>query len=319
MNDVIAALVENDGFVIAGHRDPDGDSLGSAMALALGLAQMGKRARVVTADHISVPYRKLPAIDSIQRLEILPEGYPVAVLVECSSEERSGLGGFTGRLVINIDHHAKNPLFGDINWIDPRAAAAGVMIYRLLHGLGVEITTDIASLLYVAILTDTGSFRFSNTDAEAFRICAELLERGADAAALAATVYDNVPAAKAMLLGRALTSLQFEADGRVALMVLPSDAFQGYPGEPDTEGIVNHAQAIEGVDVSLLFKEIDPGRHRISLRANETVDVAAVAAVFGGGGHAKAAGCSIDGDFSTVRKRILDEIGNRLPDGSVTK
>jgi phosphoesterase RecJ-like protein len=192
------------------------------------------------------------------------------------------------------------------------------MIHRLLHGLGVEITADIASLLYVAILTDTGSFRFSNTNAEAFRICAELLERGADAAALAAAVYDNVPAAKAQLLGRALTSLQFERNGRIALMLLPHDAFQEYPGEPDTEGIVNHAQAIDGVDVSLLFKEIESGRFRISLRANESVDVAAVATVFGGGGHAKAAGCSIDGDLHTVRRRILDEIENRLPDSAVS-
>jgi len=318
MNDVISALVEHHAFVIGGHQGPDGDSLGSALALAFGLEQLGKQARVVSPDPIPSLYRVLPGIETVQRVADLPSGYPVAVLVECSSLERSGLDGFEGRLVVNIDHHSQNPLFGDVNWIDPEASAVGVMIHRTLHALGVEITPDIASLIYVAILTDTGSFRFSNTNPEAFRICAELLECGADPAPLATAMYDNVPAAKARLLGRALMSLEFESEGNVALMSLPSDAFQEYPGEPDTEGIVNQAQAIEYVDVSILFKEMDPGRFRVSLRANDSADVAAVAAAFGGGGHAKAAGCSLDGDFPSVRKRILGEVDKQLSGGAVS-
>ena len=318
MNDVVSVLVEHDGFVIGGHRGPDGDSLGSALALAFGLEQLGKQALVVTSDTISSPYRVLPGIERIQQVTDLPAGYPVAVLVECSSLERSGLDGFEGRLVVNIDHHSKNPLFGDVNWIDPGASAVGVMIHRILHALGAEITSDIASLIYVAVLTDTGSFRFSNTNPEAFRICAELLERGADPASLAAAMYDKVPAAKARLLGRALMSLEYESGGSVAVMSLPYDAFLDYPGEPDTEGIVNHAQVIEGVGVSLLFKEMGPGRFFISLRADDSADVAAVAAVFGGGGHAKAAGCTIDGDFASVRERILDEVDKQLSGGAVS-
>jgi phosphoesterase RecJ-like protein len=218
--------------------------------------------------------------------------------------------------VVNIDHHAKNPLFGDINWVDSDAAAVGTMIYELLLAIDVRITADIASLLYVALLTDTGSFRFSNTNANAFRICAELVERGADPAALATAVYDNVPAAKARLLGRALASLQILDGGSTALMLLPNAAFRDYPGKPDTEGIVNQAQAIDGVEVSLLFKEIEAGRFRISLRANDSVDVAAVAATFGGGGHAKAAGCSIDGEFAVVRSLILEEIAKNRSGGA---
>ncbi len=318
MNDVVSALIEHEAFVIGGHRGPDGDSLGSALALAFGLEQLGKSSIVVAPDAIPPTYHILPGIEKVQRVTDLPDGYPVAVLVECSSLERSGLSGFEGRLVVNIDHHSKNPLFGDINWIDPKASAVGVMIHRILHVLGAEITPEIASLIYVAVLTDTGSFRFSNTNPEAFRICAELLERGADPAALAAAMYDNVPAAKARLLGQALTSLEYESGGRVALMILPYEVFREYPGEPDTEGIVNHAQAIEGVDVSLFLKEMDPGRFRISLRANDSADVAAVAAVFSGGGHAKAAGCSIDGDLATVRARILGEVYKELSGGVVS-
>jgi phosphoesterase RecJ-like protein len=316
MNDVVAALLEHRAFVISGHRGPDGDSLGSALALKSGLEQIGKQALVVSPDAIPSAYRVLPGIETVRRVTDLPSGYPVAVLVECSSLERSGLDGYEGRLVLNIDHHSKNPLFGDVNWIDPGASAVGVMIYRVLQSLGVETTPDIASLIYVAILTDTGSFRFSNTNPEAFRVCAELLERGADPAFLATAMYDNMPAAKARLLGRALTSLEYESAGSVALMFLPYEAFLEYEGEPDTEGIVNHAQAIEGVDASLLFKEMAPGRFRISLRANESVDVAAVAAVFGGGGHPRAAGCTIEGDYATVRERILGEVDRRLPGGA---
>ena len=318
MNDVVSALIEYEAFVIAGHRDPDGDSLGSALALALGLEQLGKRAVVLSPDTIASAYRALPGIDSVQRTAEIPDGYPVAVLVECSSLERSGLRGFEGHLVVNIDHHSKNPRFGDVNWIDPEAAAVGVMTYKTLRALGVDITADMASLIYVAILTDTGSFRFSNTNPEAFRICAELVERGADPAPLAVAMYDNVPAAKARLLGQALTSLELVSGGNVALMVLPHEAFLQYPGEPDTEGIVNHAQAIEGVDVSLLFKEVERGRFRISLRANDSADVAAIAAVFGGGGHAKAAGCTIDGDLASARARILSEVEKGLSDGVVS-
>lgn len=312
MNEIISILQEHEAFVIAGHRDPDGDSLGSAMALALGLEQIDKRAVVVSADTVSSAYSRLPEMERVQRVSELPDGYPVAILVECSSIDRSGLGGFEGRLVVNIDHHAKNPAYGDVNWIEPDVAALGVMIYRLLEVLGVEITPEIATHLYVAILTDTGSFRFSNTDSHAFRVCADLVDRGVDPAEVAEIAYGDVPAAKARLLGAALSSLELERGGGLATMLLPHASFREYPGDPDTEGIVNHAQAIEGVHVSLLFKELEPGQFRVSLRSDASADVASVAARFGGGGHPRAAGCSLSGDLEEVKDRLFRAIDEEL-------
>ncbi|MFQ5742234.1 MAG: bifunctional oligoribonuclease/PAP phosphatase NrnA [Acidobacteriota bacterium] len=312
MNEVISCFRKNQNFVIVGHKDPDGDSLGSAMALALGLEQLGKGALVVSADAIAPSYQRLPHMERVQQAASLPSGFPVAVLIECNGIERTGLSGFQGRLLVNIDHHAKNPRFADVNWIDPNVAATGVMIHRLLRALDADITHDIAVHLYVAVLTDTGSFRYSNTDAAAFRLCAELLDYGVDAAAAASWVYEHVPAAKARMLGLALSGLELESEGRVAWMVIPHAVFCDYPGEPDTEGIVNHAQSVEGVDVSVLFKEIKPKRYRISLRSSARADVAAIAASFGGGGHPRAAGCLIEGSFESVHRRLLRVIEAKL-------
>lgn len=311
MDEVTAVFRQRDGFVIAGHKDPDGDSLGSSMALALGLEQLGKRTAVVSADRPAPAYRRLPQMHRVKHVDGLPDGYPIAVVIECNGTERTGLTGFEDRLVVNIDHHANNPRFADINWIVPEVAAAGVMIHELLLELGVEITPDIATHLYVTVLTDTGSFRHSNTDAAAFRLCADLVDRGADPAAVASAVYQHVPVAKVRLLGRALDSLSLEDDGRIALMALPYDALQDYPGVPDTEGIVNHARAIEGVDVALLLKEVEPRRFRVSLRSNGAVDVAALATELGGGGHPRAAGCQAEGSFEEVRRRLLEAVRSR--------
>ena len=315
MNEVLEVLRERDGFVIAGHRDPDGDSLGSSMALGLALEALGKRVAVVSADPLFASYQRLPHSDRLQVLEELPPDFPVAVLMECNGVERTGLTGFEGRLVVNIDHHANNPRFGDVNWIDADVAATGVMIYWLLEAMEVEITPAIATHLYVAILTDTGSFRYSNTDATAFRVSADLVEKGVDPAAVASVVYDNVPLAKIFLLATALDSIQLEDDGRIARMSIPLEAFQNCPGEPDTEGIVSQAQAIEGVSVAVLFKELAEGRFRISLRSDGAVDVAAVAASFGGGGHPRAAGCQLEGSFDEVRERLLEAVREGAPPG----
>lgn len=312
MNEVLKTLQERNGFVITGHRDPDGDSIGSSMALGLALEARGKRMAVVSADPLSAPYRRLPESDRVQVVDELPADYPVAVLMECSGVERTGLTGFDGRFVVNIDHHAKNPSFGDVNWIEPDVAATGVMVYWLLEAMEAELTPAIATHLYVAILTDTGSFRYSNTDATAFRVAAELLEKGVDAAAVASAVYDNVPLARVHLLATALGSFELEDGGRIASMSIPFEAFESCPGEPDTEGIVNQAQSVEGVSVAVLFKELAPGSFRVSLRSDGSADVAAIAHTFGGGGHPRAAGCQLDGSLEEVRGRLLGAVRDAL-------
>lgn len=311
MDEVARLIREHDSFVIASHHDPDGDSLGSSMALALGLEQLGKRATVVIDQEVPRSLRGFPGMERVRVVERCPEGHDVAVIVESSGFERTGIRGLDRMVTVNIDHHAANPGYADVDWIDPEVSATGVMIHRLLRRLGVDVTPDIATHLYVTLLTDTGSFRFSNTDAETFRTAAELVERGADPAAVASAVYDGQPAARVRLLGRALTSLTLEAGGAIAWMVLPVAAFAEAGDERDTEGIINHAQAVEGVEVSVLFKELEADSFKVSLRSDGSVDVAAVAAEFGGGGHARAAGCALSGPFGEVRERVLEAVRRR--------
>lgn len=316
MRELVELLEQRDGFVLAGHRDPDGDSLGSALALAAGLEQLGKKAVVVSTDEIPVAYRRLPGMERIVRTGRLPEGHPVAILVECNGIERSGLDGFEGRTLVNIDHHANNPRFADLNWIDPDVAAVGVMVHELLVALGVDLTPEIATQIYLAILTDTGSFRYSNTDARTLRLAAELVDHGVDPAAVASAVYENVPVEKVRLRAEALATLTLEDDGRVAWMHLDHEALRRAGPTPDTEGIVNQARAVAGVEVALLFKEAEPDGYRVSLRSDHRVDVAAVAAIFGGGGHPRAAGCAVPGSFEEVWQRVLGAVREaRAADG----
>ena len=308
MDEIVELLRSRDGFVIAGHRDPDGDSLGSSLALGLALEQMGKTAAVLSADPLFAAYHRLPESDRIVVTRQAPPDLPVAVLMECNEVARSGIDGLEGRLIVNIDHHANNPGFGDLDWVDPSVAAVGVMVYRLLRALSVDITPAIATHLYVTILTDTGSFHYSNTDAEAFRVAAELLELGVDAAAVAEAMYENVPRDKVRLLGAALSSLLIDPDGRVATMSLHHETLALSPAKPDTEGIVNQAKAIEGVAVAALFKEVEPHRWRVSLRSDGSVDVAAVAAGFAGGGHPRAAGCLVPGSLEDAKQALLSAV-----------
>ncbi len=312
MDEIIDVLRRHDDFIIAGHRDPDGDSLGSSLALALGLEQLGKRAEVLSADPLFTAYLRLPESERIVVSHEAPEGYPVAVLMECSDVARSGIEGLDGRLIVNIDHHANNPEFGDVNWVNPDVAAVGVMVYQLLEALGCEITKAIATHLYVAVLTDTGSFRYSNTDAEAFRVCAELVDCGVDPSVVAEAVYDNVPRDKIRLLAAGLASLIVDPDGRVASMALHHETLALSPGKPDTEGIVNQGQALEGVSVAALFKEVEAGQFRVSLRSDGSVDVAAIAASFGGGGHPRAAGCLVKGNLDEAKGVVLGAVREAL-------
>lgn len=308
MDEIIDVLRREDGIIVAGHRDPDGDSLGSSLALGLALEAMGKRVAVMSADPLFPAYLRLPESDRIIVSKVAPDDFPVAVIMECNDLARCGIDGLDGRFVINIDHHANNPGFGEIDWVDPSVAAVGVMVYRLLGALGAEITPAIATHLYVTILTDTGSFHYSNTDAEAFRVCAELVELGVDPSVVAEAVYENVPRDKVRLLGAALSSLALEADGKVASMLLHHETLAMSPGKPDTEGIVNHAKAIEGVAVAMLLKEVDRDGCRVSLRSDGSVDVAAIAATFGGGGHPRAAGCMVPGDGRAAKRAVLTAV-----------
>lgn len=291
-------------FILTSHARPDGDAVGSALACCQILRSMGKDANVVLSDGVPGIYRPLPGSDSVfQTTQDAPEPDAVIIL-ECDGVARTKLTGLEKHYLINIDHHATARPFANVNWIDPDACATAEMIFRLAREAGVKISTEAATCLYTAVLTDTGSFCFTGTTERTFALAQELVRCGADPVRIAQNVYFSTQLSKMRLLGAALSNLQ--RDGSLAWMDVSHVTMeQCQATEENCEGLVNYALAIEGIEVALFFRELPDHRYRISLRSKGSVNVAAVAAAFGGGGHECASGCSIDGPLSVAAERLL--------------
>jgi phosphoesterase RecJ-like protein len=281
------------------------------LACGLMLQQLGKQVDIVSADPVPLIYHGLPCARTIRRAERIEGHYDAVILLECDSIERSRLQGLENRFLINIDHHVSGREFGDINWIETHACAVAEMIYALARLAGVKVTPEMATCLYTAVLTDTGSFCYSGTDAHTFALAQDLVRHGADPAGIARHVYFSNPASKMMLLGAALTNLR--RDGRLAwLWVTQDDMHRSNAAEEDCEGIVNYAIGIAGVEVAVFLRELADRRVRLSLRSKGKVNVAQVAETFGGGGHEHAGGCTLDGPLPVATSRILDTLRRTL-------
>lgn len=314
MSDLEAAVAwvrEHDDFLVASHLDPDGDSIGSSLALVEGLEQLGKQARPVLAQPFPDRFTWLPGSEKFLSSPTAPAGSAAVILVECSDYARSGVSGLESLPSLNIDHHARNARYADVNWIDPGVAAVGQMIAGLTNRLGASITAAMATSLYVTVLTDTGSFRHSNTDADALGFCSDMVAAGADPATIAEEVFGNYPEGRVRLMSEALSTLTLEDDGRIAWMAIPAATFERV-GTRDTEGLINQAQGIRGVAVSILLKEAEAAVVRVSLRSDGSIDVAEIAAGYGGGGHPRAAGCQVESRLEEARRRLLEDIRRRL-------
>lgn len=305
--EVRAWIEEHDDFVIASHLDPDGDSLGSSLALTLALAQVGKRSVPVLAQPLPDRYTWLPGSDLIVSRPQPPEDCAAVILVECSDFARSGLDGLERLPSLNVDHHARNARYASVDWIDPGVAAVGQMVGDLIEALGAEIDADMARLLYVTVLTDTGSFRHSNTDADALAFAARMVTAGADAAVISERIFGDYPESRVRLMAEALATLTLEDGGRIAWMAIPLETFERV-GTRDTEDVINQAQGIAGVAVSLLLKEAEKGAVRVSMRSDGSVDVAEIAVRHGGGGHPRAAGCQLRMSLEEARQVLLDDV-----------
>jgi len=311
----IIRLVEtNDRFLITSHQRPDGDSIGSQLALAEGLRSLGKNADIVNADPYPKNFQFLPGVERIRIDSKVADDYQALFILECNSFERSGISDLNQFVSVNIDHHPKNDHFGNLNWVDPKASAVAMLIYRLLRELNVSITSEIAINLYVAILTDTGSFQFSNTNADTFEVARELAAAGADPGQIAQSVMMSQSESKVRLLARLLATLDLDPSRRIAWIFMDQDMLKktGASAE-DTEGVVNYPLSIETVLLCAFFRE--EGRHsfRVSLRSKDGLDVGSVAEWFGGGGHRNAAGLSLEGPFEEVRDRVLNRLTLLLP------
>ncbi len=312
----IVTLVEKkDCFLVASHQRPDGDSIGSQLALAEGLRRLGKQVAIVSADHYPRNFRFLPGIEGIRIDSHVEDKYQVVFILECNNFDRTGIDNLDRFISVNIDHHPKNDHFGDLNWVDSEASAVGMMIYQLLRELGVSITPDIAINLYVAILTDTGSFQFSNTSAETFRVARELASAGADPGQIAQSVMMSQTESKIRLLARLLATLDFDPSHRIAWIHMNREMLETTGASPeDTEGVVNYPLSVEGVLLCAFFREEGYESFRVSLRSKNGLDVGSVAEWFGGGGHRNAAGLSVEGPFEEVRDRVLSQLSSLLPE-----
>jgi phosphoesterase RecJ-like protein len=311
---ILEALEGAGPFLITFHRKPDGDALGSGLALGLWLEARGKRVEVVSSDGVPDPFGFLPSADRVLT-ETPPDilGFTAFVLDTPDAPRAALAEGVLARaaLVVNIDHHPDNTSYGDVNLVDASASSVALIIYELLADAG-ELSADVSSLLYVGAMTDTGGFRFRNTDARTLRAAGDLVALGASPGDLANAVYGEQPLGRLRLLGKVLSTTETELDGRVAVSVLTermkSDA--GSTGE-DIEGMASFGRLIRGVEVALLLREED-GRIRASLRSKGVVDVNAIACRLGGGGHKAAAGVLLEGPMESARERLLEAVAETM-------
>lgn len=339
---VIEALRASRRVLCTMHRHPDGDALGSALALAAALRESGREVVVYNPDELPYNFRFLPGADRVVRTLSSEERFDATVATDSGSASRLGPEvpqGPRRGLFINLDHHITTEPFGDINYVDPAAAAVGVMVHRIIRGLALPISRDAAVCIYASILADTGCFRYASTDPESLRIAAELLEAGVDPWEMTVQVYEQQPLARMKLLAEVLATLSVAPGGKLATLTITNAMKQrcGAPLAPGgsslTDGFINHARAIDGVEVAASFTEPEPAapsanghdaasanaaaigangggvpEWRVSFRSRGNVDVAAIAQRFGGGGHKNAAGCAIRGSEAELRALLAAEI-----------
>jgi len=313
--DVTAAFDRAPGrALMLGHVHPDADVLGTL--LAIGEALRARGWSVVAGGPHAAPgaLAFLPGVEGYRVLERLDGAFDLTVLTDCPNPDRTeGLIDHATRAstaVVNIDHHPDNRRYGSINWIDAEAAATGEMVFRLLTALGVPLTASIATNLFTAIHTDTGSFRYSNVTPETFRIAAVLTDAGARPDVVSSALYERRAPDALRLLGESLARVRVSDDGRVAWLALPAGAVPERFIE--SEELVNYPRSIGSVKVAALLRDLGGGRVKVSLRGKGDVDVNTIAATFGGGGHANAAGCTITGPLDAVTSRVLDAVSAAL-------
>lgn len=298
--------------VLCGHVMPDGDSLGSVLALGLGLQLLGKEITIVSFDPIPELYNFLPGIKKVI-VGNVPEGdYDLLIVVDCSVPERLGASMVPllerGLTVAVIDHHVNDNPFGHYNYVEPKAAATGEIIMDLLDLLQVELNLDIAINLYTAIVTDTGSFRYENTTPETHRKVSSLIQYGVPVSRMSNQIFGEQPLVSLKLLEAALSTLEISDCGNVAWMSIPQKTIQSVGAEDQhIEGLINYPRKIKGVDLAIVFRELNQGRIKVSFRSKYLVDVNVLAKKFGGGGHVRASGCTVDGQLLEVRDAVLEE------------
>ncbi len=310
-------LREHQRFAVLSHVRPDGDALGSQLALALSLKQLGKEVRVWNEDGMLEKYSFLPRAELLTKPPSTSEVVDVAIALDTAIQNRLGTALAavrSAKIWVNIDHHLSNPCYGDVVYVDPVAPATAEIVFRLIKSQGLPFNHDIAENLYAAISTDTGSFQYPQTSAHTFEIAAELIRAGLDVGRLSQQLYENYPRRRLELLRELLRTMRFEHGGRIASFSLSARTATELGVLPeDNEGLIDQLRAIRGVIVAVFFEELAEGKVRVSMRSkSDAVDVCAICQKFGGGGHTLAAGARVRGTLAEVEKRVLEEIGDVL-------
>ena len=301
-------------FLITSHARPDGDSIGSQLAMAYALEALGKNVRLVNADPAPEHYMEFPGVDRIEiTRNVIDSDAEALIVMESGDLARTGVSGLDGRFTINIDHHQGNSQYGSLNWVDESAAACGEMVFDLIEALGVPLTIEIATHVYLAILTDTGSFHYSNITPKTFEMCRRTVEAGVNPAAMARRVFDNNSFGKLKLIGALLDVMDLLDEGRLAAMYLNDDILNATNTTyKDTEGLINLPLTAREIQAVVFFKLGADGDIHVSMRSKYDVDIRLVAVRHGGGGHKNAAGFKVRGPLSAVRDGILKEIADAI-------
>jgi len=306
---IVEAIRSRQRFVVSSHTRPDGDSIGSSVAMALALRALGKQADVVHADPAPAPLMQFPGVADIRIAARVEQDYDAAIIMECGDLARTGVEGLDRFFVINIDHHPGNTGYGQLRWFDPSAAACGELVFELVHALGLALSRDVATLIYLAILTDTGSFHYSNISTRTFDICKEALDAGVDPVLVARQVYDSNNMGRLKLFGSVLSAMQIDPTGRVAIVYLDHEMARAAGGTyEDTEGLINLPLTVKEILAVVFFKQVEGEEYRVSLRSKGDIDVGALAKEFGGGGHKNAAGCTVNGAVDALQKLFIEKI-----------
>ncbi len=316
LQQIVDALHARQRFVISSHARPDGDSIGSQLALAYALRALGKSVLVVNKDPAPAPLSVFPGVSEIRIADRVDGIFDAAVIMECGDLERTGVAGLDRTLVVNIDHHPGNTGYGQLQWFDPHAAACGEMVFELVRALGVPLTVEIATHIYVAILTDTGAFHYSNISPKTFDICRQMLEAGVDAVQVARDVYDSNNMGRLKLFGAVLSAMQIDSNGRVAIVYLDHEMARAAGGTyEDTEGLINLPLTVKEIQAVVFFKQVEGDEYRVSMRSKGDIDIGAIAKEFGGGGHKNAAGCTVTGAIDALQKDFVEKITRAIEAG----
>jgi len=309
VEEVVNKINESRRIAITSHLRPDGDSICTGLALYYMGKSLGKDMAIINHDPTPFPFNLFSDAEIINIGQIPPGKFDLVVLLECANIERSGHKYIDDYYKINIDHHHSNDYYGDINWVNPDAAAVGCLIYYLGEELKVKFTPKIANHLYCAIVSDTGSFQFSNTNSQSFKVSYKLTQKGASPILVSERLFNNNSPEKIKLLGLVLSTLQMNDDGKIAVITMFKKHLEMLNlKEIDTEDITTLARSIKGVKIVLFLKEMEKNIFRISIRSKDSANAAEIAEYFDGGGHTHAAGFTAKGPYEVLIKKIPEKV-----------